>query len=236
MKAFLLAAGFGTRLRPITDTTPKCLVSINDKPLLEWWFELFQKYGIDEVLVNTHYMADQVENFVNRYTAIHKNFKVTLFYEKELLGSGGTVNANWDYIKENEDFLICYADNLTDVNLKQLIREHQKKDAVLTMALFRTNVPEQCGIVTIDKNGLITEFVEKPESPKSNLANAGIYVTNSRVCKYFESDDYFCDFGKDILPKLVGNMYGYEIQAYLRDIGTLQNLQSAREEWIYDHL
>lgn len=80
MKAFLLAAGLGTKLRPITDTIPKCLATIKGKTLLEWWLELFQKYGIDEVLINTHYMADCVEEFVNKYVAINKKIKVTLFY------------------------------------------------------------------------------------------------------------------------------------------------------------
>lgn len=105
----------------------------------------------------------------------------------------------------------------------------------MTMALFRTNVPEQCGIVTMDTKKLIVEFVEKPEKPKSNLANAGIYVANLKIFKYFEGND-FCEFGKDILPKLVGIMYGHEIQAYLRDMSTLQNLQLAQEKWTCDYL
>lgn len=235
MKAFLLAAGYGTRLRPITDTIPKCLIQINGKPLLEWWFELFQRYGIDEVLVNTHYKADQVGEFVSGYTKLHRDMKVTVFYEEKLLGSGGTVNANRDFIDRDETFLICYADNLTDVNLKELTDKHRGNGTVLTMALFHANMPRQCGIAVVDEKGLITEFVEKPKNPKSDLANAGIYVADSRLFEYFENKD-FCDFGNDILPKLVGVMYGYEIQAYLRDIGTLQNLQSAREEWLYDHL
>jgi len=235
MKAFLLAAGLGTRLRPVTDILPKCLVSVKDKPLLEWWLELFQRHGIDEVLINTHYMPEQVEEFVNRYMTTHDNIKATLFYEKELLGSGGTVNANRAFLQEDEDFLICYADNLTDVNLKELIDAHRKNKGILTMALFHTNVPEQCGIVSIDCGGLITKFVEKPEYPESDLANAGIYVADQSLYRYFENDG-FCDFGRDILPRLTGNMYGYEIRSYLRDIGTLRSLQAAREEWVYDHL
>jgi mannose-1-phosphate guanylyltransferase len=234
MKAFLLAAGLGTRLRPITDTTPKCLVEINGKPLLEWWFELFQKYGVDDILINTHYLAEQVEDFVGRYTSGKENIMVKTFYEKELMGSGGTVYANRDFIGEDEDFFICYADNLTNVNLKELLEEHKKNKAVLTMALFRTNLPKQCGIATLGKSGVITDFVEKPENPTSNLANAGIYVASKKLYKYFDGNG-FCDFGKDILPKLTGEMYGYEIQAYLRDIGTIENLQLARKEWTYDN-
>lgn len=235
MKAFLLAAGFGTRLRPITDKIPKCLVPINGKPLLEWWFELFRRYGVTEVLVNTHYMAGQVEQFVNRYQQNNKDLKITVFFEEELLGSGGTVNANRKFIGDDEDFLICYADNLTDINLSELVEEHKKNNPVLTMALFHTNVPKQCGIAAVNEKGIITEFVEKPSEPKSNLANAGIYVANSRIYEYFPRGG-FCDFGKDVLPKLVGVMCGYEIHAYLRDVGTLDNLKLAREEWTYDHL
>lgn len=235
MKAFLLAAGFGTRLRPITDTIPKCLVPIKGKPLLQWWFELFEKYGVDEVLINTHYMAEQVESFIKKYTSHHIGIRVVTCYEKELRGSGGTVYANRGFIKCGEDFLICYADNLTDINVQELVAEHKKRDTPLTMALFRTNVPKQCGIAAVDENGLITEFTEKPENPKSDLANAGIYVASSKLYQYFE-DKEFCDFGKDVLPKLAGKMYGFEIHAYLRDIGTIQNLELAREEWQYDYL
>lgn len=153
MKAFLLAAGLGTRLRPITNTIPKCLVSIHGKPLLEWWFELFHKYEITDVLINTHYMAEQVEDFIQKYTADHKDIHIITYYEKELLGSGGTVSVNRDFIEKGEDFLICYADNLTDVNLGELVKEHQKKNALLTMALFRTNVPRQCGIAAVNEKG-----------------------------------------------------------------------------------
>jgi mannose-1-phosphate guanylyltransferase len=179
-------------------------------------------------------LAEQVEDFVGRYISDNENIRVKTFYENELMGSGGTVYANRDFIGEEEDFFICYADNLTNVNLKELLEEHKKNKAVLTMALFRTNLPKQCGIATLGKSGVITDFVEKPENPTSNLANAGIYVASKKLYKYFDGNG-FCDFGKDILPKLTGEMYGYEIQAYLRDIGTIENLQLARKEWTYDN-
>lgn len=235
MKAFLLAAGFGTRLKPITDTVPKCLVPIHGKVLLEWWFELFEKYGVTEILINTHYLSEKVEQFVKEYSEKKPKLQIKVFREKTLLGSGGTVNANRNFVKSGEDFLICYADNLTDVNLQELIEKHKQDKSILTMALFHTNVPNQCGIVTLNQVGIITEFEEKPKNPKSNLANAGIYVANTSVFDYFPKMG-FCDLGKDILPKLVGKMYGYEIHAYLRDIGTLENLELAKEEWKYDYI
>lgn len=234
MKAFLLAAGLGSRLRPITDTTPKCLVEIAGHPLLDWWAKLFRESGVDKVLINTHYLADIVHKYISEFN--HENLDIYFqeSYESVLMGSAGTVKANTLFIEEQEDFLICYADNLTNMNLHELIRFHKEKNSIFTMALFRTNVPKQCGIVQLNQENRIIEFVEKPEEPKSNLANAGIYVANRKVIDLFPHKT-FLDFGKDILPELVGQMYGYEIDDYLIDIGTMKNYQKAQEEWNYDY-
>ena len=178
MKAFLLAAGLGTRLRPITETIPKCLVPINDIPLLQYWVDLFEKHNITEVCINLHYLSDQVKTYLEN---LNSNIKWTMVYEPELLGSGGTIFANRDFINDNEPFFICYADNLTNINLTQMLNFHQEKQSSFTMALFRCNNPKECGIVTIDENNFITSFEEKPEYPQSNLANAGIYLANSEI-------------------------------------------------------
>ena len=231
MKAFLLAAGYGTRLRPLTNTIPKCLVPICGKPLLEWWMNLFEKYGVEEVIINTHYLADAVRNFIKNYNKKNKNLKLIEFYEPELLGSGGTILANRAFVESENEFLICYADNLTNLNLIKLVEFHKTQNALLTMGLFYTNKPKECGIAAIDENGLIYEFVEKPQFPKSNLANAGVYVTNSNIFKYIPFKQP-CDFGKDVLPKLVNKMYGYQIKDYLLDIGNLDNYEKAQKEWL----
>lgn len=230
MKVFLLAAGYGTRLRPITNTIPKCMVPICDKPLLEWWMDLFEKHGITEVLLNTHYLPEQVRAFIKKYNTQNKLTKIIEYYEPQLLGSGGTVLANKEFVNTNEPFFICYADNLTNANLAEMLEFYYQNDAVLTMGLFHTNKPKECGIAAIDDHNLIYEFVEKPEHPKSNLANAGIYVTNREIFRYFPQQN-FIDFGKDILPKLIGKMQGYEIKDYLLDIGNLDNYYKAQKEW-----
>ncbi len=231
MKAYLLAAGLGTRLRPITDTIPKCMVPICGKPLLQWWMELFDKHGITDVLINTHYLSDSVRAFIDEN---NKSFPVKLYesYEVELVGSGGTVRNNIDFVDHEDDFLIVYADNLTNTNLSDFISSHNShKDAVLTMALFHTNRPKECGIVALDESNRITEFEEKPVEPKSDLANAGIYVCSKDVFNYIP-DKGFCDFGKDILPELVGNMYGWQVDDYLLDIGTMDNYKIAQKDWV----
>lgn len=235
MKAYLLAAGLGTRLRPITNTTPKCLIDIAGKPLMQWWLELLARYSVSEVLVNTHYLAEQVHTFIEKYNATDGQQHVTEFYEPELLGSGGTVSVSRDFIGTDESFLICYADNLTNINLRKMMRFHESHSGILTMALFHANNPKQCGIATIDNAEKITEFEEKPEQPISDLANAGIYIANRALLQYL-SNASFIDFSRDVLPKLIGKMYGYEMHDYLIDIGTIESLKKARSEWNHDNL
>lgn len=230
MKTFLLAAGYGTRLKPMTDIIPKCLVSISGKPLLHWWMLLLKKYKINDILLNTHYLASNVEAYI-KINNQNKNLPfIHESYERELLGSGGTVRANYEFVKDEDCFLICYADNLTNVDLGSLVKFHKSHDGILTMGLFHTNTPEQCGIATLDQFDRIVKFVEKPKYPDSNLANAGIYVCSPKIYDYFPDRD-FLDFGKDVLPLLVNKMYGLEVKGYLRDIGTPENYALAQKEW-----
>ncbi|MCD7836236.1 MAG: nucleotidyltransferase family protein, partial [Lachnospiraceae bacterium] len=223
MKAFLLAAGFGSRLRPLTDTTPKCLISVCGHPMLDWWAKLLSECGVTEILVNTHYLREKVHDYIIDFNENNKGagskIKFIEFYEPKLLGSGGTVRANRGFVKDEKSFLICYADNLCNVNLKKLTAFHEENGAPLTMALFRSNAPKQCGIAATDASGRIMQFEEKPLHPAGNLANAGIYVADNRIFDYFP-DEEFIDFGQDVLPKLTGLMYGWETEDYLIDIGT----------------
>lgn len=234
MKAFLLAAGLGTRLRPLTLTVPKCLVPIHGKPLLQWWIELFRSHGISEVMINTHYLREPVAEFIRVNNSSSSGVTLHEAYEPELSGSGGMVRNNRDFVDGEEDFIIAYADNLTDTNLTDFQDFHKntclKHEGLLSMALFRANHPEQCGIARLDRDSLITDFTEKPSNPSSNLANAGIYIANREIFSYIPREGV-ADFGKDVLPLLVGKMYGWEISGYLLDIGTPENYQKAQYEW-----
>ena len=235
MKTFLLAAGYGTRLRPITETIPKCLVPIQGQPLLGWWFSLLRRHGVTEVLVNTHYLPEAVREFMAEYRKRDTGLIIHEAYEPQLRGSGGTIRENRAFVKDEDDFLICYADNLTDANLTAFQAFHREHGGVLSMALFRTNVPEQCGIAEIDEQHRVTSFVEKPEHPPSNLANAGMYIANQRIFDFLDPDKPLLDFGRDVLPQLTGQMYGWHTQGYLRDIGTMENYLRANEEWFHDY-
>lgn len=226
MKAFLLAAGKGTRLQPLTFNTPKCLVPICGRPLIEYWFDLFEFYGIREILINTSHLADKVESYLCNHS---RNFKISLAYEETLLGSGGTIKKNLDFVKGEDVFFIFYADNLTNANLNKMMRFHQGRNADFTLAVFKVPNPRECGIIEMDENSLIVSFVEKPVNPTSNLAFAGIMISNPKLTQYFPDRDIF-DLGHDVLPGIVGNAAGYVIDDYLLDIGNPDKLKQAETD------
>jgi mannose-1-phosphate guanylyltransferase len=227
MKAFLLAAGEGRRLRPLTATIPKCLVPINGIPLLAFWLQLCHKHGILDVLINLHHLPQQVEAFLS---SDDSGVNVVTTYEKYLLGSAGTVASNRHFVMGERDFFILYADNLTNVDLEKMLRFHQRRHSLFTMGLFRTSTPEEKGVVTLNEEHVIIDFVEKPLQPRSNLVNAGIYIASQELYHYLPGGN-FLDFGFDVFPKLLGKMYGYLIQEYLLDIGTPETYQQAQQEW-----
>ena len=228
MRAFLLAAGLGKRLRPLTDSRPKCLVPVAGKPLLDYWLSICRQYDVDEVLINLHHHADQVRRYVEARKT--DTLRILLFEEDRLLGSGGTLAANRDFVSREKDFLVLYADNLTNVNLDLLIRFHRAHDGLVTMGLFHTAVPQQCGIVELDEAGKVLSFEEKPARPRSDLANAGVMVMNPEIFSLFP-DARQCDLGHDVLPRLAGRMYGKVIDEYLQDIGTLEKYFGALRDW-----
>lgn len=232
MKVFLLAAGYGTRLRPLTDTVPKCLIPLCGQPVLGWWLDLLRAHGVTEALVNTHYLRDAVRAYISEYNARGTGLRVQEFYEPELLGSAGTVWTNRDFVAGDASFFICYADNLTNINLTAMRKFHEGHSGVLTMALFRSDTPQACGIARLGERGEIIHFVEKPQNPKSNLANAGIYIANASLLDNIPAKK-FTDFGTDVLPLLAGQMYGWEVKEYIIDIGTHENYQRAQKEWKY---
>ena len=225
MKAFLLAAGLGTRLRPLTDHTPKCLLPIGGRPLLSYWFQLLKGHGVTEVLVNVHHRAADVEGYLE---AEPPPVPVRLFHEPTLLGSAGTVKANAAWVAAERDFLVAYADNLTDVDLTSLVDAHRHGPFDLTVGLFRTDRPSECGIATLDERGTIVDFCEKPAEPPSNLANAGIYVASPALLDVIP-DTRPADFGFDVLPRLIGRMQGVPLDGFLLDVGTHERYERAQQ-------
>lgn len=225
-RALLLAGGLGTRLRPLTETTPKCLIPVAGKRILDYWIEALDRAGIKEALLNTHHHADQVRDYIAEVNA-RGGVQITEAYEAQLLGSAGTVHANRDWARG--DVVVIYADNLSDIDLKAFVAMHQGHDQPMTMALFQTPYPEKCGIATLSETGLVSEFIEKPANPASNLANAGLYVLDKAAWQEIADMDAF-DFGFDVIPAFVGRMMGYAHNGYHRDIGTHESLAQAEAD------
>ncbi len=228
MKVVLLAAGLGTRLRPLTDTTPKCLVAVGERSLLDIWLDGLDDLGIDEVVVNTHHLADQVVAHVAQRIG---GPPVRLVHEETLRGSAGTLRAARPLLEADPWFLAVNSDNLTDYDLSDLVAAHAGGSAMATLTAFHTPRPSDCGIVEVDEAGRLVGFEEKPAQPRSDLANAGMYAFSRDVLDLIEGPEPR-DIGTHLLPRLVGRARVLGIgNAYLRDIGTPEALAEARATW-----
>lgn len=238
VKVLLMAAGLGTRLRPLTDQVPKCLIPVAGKPLLDYWLDRFASAQISDVLINTHHLREAVQSYIERVNGEHREnhfLRVTEAFEPALLGSAGTVHANRAFADDAETILIVYADNFSGIDLGALLAFHDSHLDPITMVLFRTAVPDRCGIAEVDDSMRIVSFIEKPTAPRSNLANAGIYAVRAAAFREMADMNAF-DLAFDVLPKFVGRMSGWEWQGYHQDIGTLESLAQAEKDVAADCL
>ena len=231
MKALLLAAGFGTRLRPLTDTIPKCLVDINGKPLLQIWLDLLEAAGIKDVIINTHYLADTVKTFLD-----HSSQKehITVVHEEKLLGTGGTLLKNRSFFG-NEPVILIHADNLSRFNMAAFIRSHENRPpgTDITMMIFCTDLPQTCGIVELDEKGIVRAFHEKVANPPSNLANGAVYILEPSVIYFLAGlNKEEIDFSTEVLPSFIGKANTFINDDYHRDIGTPESYAEALKEFV----
>jgi len=230
MRVILLAAGFGTRLRPLTNSLPKCLVPINGVPLLQIWLDKLFNFGIHEVLINTHYLSEKVEDFIDnsKYRG-----KVVLSHENLLLGTAGTLFNNIAFIK-NDPVMVIHADNLSKFNVSDFISAHENRPACcnMTMMIFKTDDPKSCGIVELDQLGVVVNFHEKILRPPSNLANAAVYILESALVRECQSIvPKITDISTEIIPGNLGKIFTYLNSQYHRDIGNLESLRMANIEY-----
>ncbi len=228
MRALLLAAGLGTRLRPLTDQVPKCLVPIHGRPLLSYWLDaLMGDPRVDRVLVNTHHLHEQVTTFVEQS---RWRDRIDLVHETELLGTGGTILANRAYFGEGPVF-VAHADNLTDASLGTLFDAHfaAPGDILATLLAFHTRTPSSCGILELDDGHRVTGFHEKVANPPGNLASGAVYVFAPEVLDRIAARGHrFVDLSTEILPGLLGRMLAIEHDGFFMDIGTPEALAEAR--------
>ena len=225
-RALVLGAGVGSRLRPLTDEMPKCLVPVGGRPLLEYWLDALLAMGVRDIWINTHAHAESMREFITSFNARDAGVRLHECHEPVLLGSAGTITANPTVADNGADVLVIYADNLSTINLREMYAEHVNTAAEFTMALFDTPNPSACGIAELDGSGRIVAFEEKPQAPRSNLANAGIYVIAARIYREIAAMGKF-DFGFDVIPHLLDRMHGYRHIGFHLDVGTPQAYQTA---------
>ena len=227
MKAFLLAGGHGTRLRPLTDSVPKCLVPIHGRPLLDIWLELCARSGISDVLINLHAHAHTIERHLQRSRS---PVNVCLVHEERLLGSAGTIAANRAWVGSDSAFWIFYSDVLTNMNLRRMSDFHSHHGGIATLGLYQVPDPSRCGVAITDDRGVIIDFEEKPQTPRSNWVFSGLMVAGPGFFDLIPSS-IPADIAFHVLPHLLGKMRAYPITDYLLDIGTLPNYQEAQITW-----
>ncbi|MEA2015529.1 MAG: NDP-sugar synthase [Actinomycetota bacterium] len=226
-KAMIMAAGLGTRLRPLTDLISKPMAPIVNRPVMEHIVRLLAKHNFTDIICNLHWYPDVIKD----YFGDGSKWGVNIFYsyEKKLLGTAGGVNNVEDFFK-NETFLVISGDSLTDINLTGAKEFHKNKGGIATLVLTEVEDTSQYGVVIIDGDKRIKGFQEKPLSGevKSNLANCGIYFFEPGIFDFMPKKGEFCDFGKSVFPGLLKKnigYYGYDHSQYWNDVGSLDEYQ-----------
>ena len=230
MRALLLAAGLGTRLQPLTNYLPKCLVPIHGRPLIDYWLETLLDHGVEEVLINTHHMAPMVQKYLNESSWLPH---IKVVNEKILLGTGGTILHNREFFKD-ETFLVAHADNLTIFNMIDFKSFHANRPIAteMTAMIFKTPDPLSCGIVELDKEGIVQAFHEKVINPPGNLANGAVYILEPSVLKWMIGlGKKQIDFSTEVIPYFLGKLFTYQNTLYHRDIGTMQSWIDASKDF-----
>jgi mannose-1-phosphate guanylyltransferase/mannose-1-phosphate guanylyltransferase/phosphomannomutase len=224
----VLAAGLGTRLKPITFAVPKPMVPVIDRPCMAHLLSLLQRHGLTDAVANLHYYPDTIRDYFGDGSA----FGVDLEYnfEPELMGTAGGVRAVKDILTEGgEPFLIISGDALTDIDLTKLVERHKSSGGVATLTVKRVDDTREYGVVLHDAAGRITGFQEKPEPEDalSDLGNCGIYVFSPEIFDYFPETD-FVDWANDVFPTLLEQdvpFHIHEIEEYWNDVGSLRELR-----------
>ncbi len=229
MKGVILAGGMGTRMRPLTFLKPKPMLPLINKPFLEYFILRLKSYGIDEIILSIGYLPDAF----NKYFGNGSKFGVNMIYvtEETPLGTCGAVK-NVERYLGNESFLVFNGDILTSINLKQMIAFHKSRKADITISLAPVEDPSAYGLVPIDKDGKVKEFLEKPnpdEAISTNLINAGTYIIEPHIMGHVPAGENY-SFERGLFPKVLKlgyRLYGYSSDSYWLDVGTPEKYMTA---------
>jgi mannose-1-phosphate guanylyltransferase len=220
MKAMVLAAGLGTRLRPLTYEITKPMVPVLDRPVMEHIVDLIERHPFDGVIANLHYFPETIRE--------HFGERISYRFEEELLGTAGGVRACAEFFGD-EPFLVISGDALTDIDLTAFAARHREAGGIATLAVKQVADTREYGVVLHDREGRITGFQEKPapQEALSDLGNCGIYMFDPSIFDYFPEAP-FVDWAKDVFPALLENdvpFYIHEVREYWNDVGSLGELR-----------
>jgi len=233
VKTFILAAGEGTRLHPLTADMPKPMVPINNIPLLEITIDQLRRQGLAELIINLHHRPEAITGHFG--SGARFGVHITYSHEDELLGTAGAIKKVGALL--DDTFIVVYGDVLTNLDYQHLLGFHKQKGALVTLSLYRVDNPTQVGLVEMDQDNRVTAFKEKPAADQifTNLANAGVLICEPGVLEAIPQATFF-DFGHELLPLLLvqgHKLYGLPIQdnTYLVDVGSPEKYKRAQQEW-----
>lgn len=230
MKAVILAGGFGTRLKPLTEKRPKPLIPVAGRPCIDYVIRSLVQAGFPKMVITTGYMSDTLIRSMGDGSKYNAN--ILYSFEGEPMGTAGAVKKVGAYL--DETFVVASGDVLADVDIKALYDYHKDKKAIATIALTSVDNPTEFGIVDIANNGRIKKFKEKPKPEEvfSNLVNAGIYIFEPEALDFIPEGTFF-DFAKDVFPRMLAKkkpLYGMLIEGLWMDIGRPRDLLTASLE------
>ena len=225
-KAVLLVGGRGTRLRPLTDKTPKGLLEVHNKSIIEHLFDLLKKYGIRDAILCIGYLKEKIKEHFGDGSKIGIN--ITYVEENEPQGTAGPLRLAKKFLKES--FIVSNGDELKNINIPRMFRLHKRKNALATIALTTVDDPSHYGVARLDGSRIV-EFVEKPSIPPSNLINAGFYIFEPEVIDMIP--DGFSMIEKDVFPELakLGRLRGFPFAGQWFDIGNIERYKIAEKKW-----
>jgi NDP-sugar pyrophosphorylase family protein len=236
MKAMVLAAGQGTRLHPLTARTPKALVPVAGRPMIDYSLLLLKRYGIRDIVINLHHLGDQIENYLGDGKRL--GLQITYSEEPELLDTGGGLLKAKPFLQDGT-FIVINTDVLIDLSLDELIAFHKAKRAAATLVLRPDPLADQYGSIEVDADGRIHRFlrvqISTPISlPITKLMFTGVQVLEPRVFDYMESDKILRKFSttKDTYPRMLlrqERLFGFRFDGFWQDVGTASRIKEAEE-------
>lgn len=230
MKALVLAAGVGERMRPLTDELAKPLLPIANRPVMAYVIEHLARHGFADIIANLYYKAGDIAEHFRDGASL--GVRLTYSFEDELHGSAGSTKRCQEFL-DGDTFLVIGSDDLSDMDLTELLRLHRQAGAIASIGLVEVEETSQFGIVVTEEDGRIQQFIEKPKTaPPSNTANTQIYLFEPEVFDLIPLGEWY-DYGFNVFPELVSRgapFYGFSLPGYWRDIGSVADYLSAQSD------